>query len=835
MMTRPQCQRPNIWVFATVAATAAVLTLLCFLNYRQIKALSIVKPSDFILNHETLASTAQGRCFETTLLNGAGLGNADHFPPTSCLLAPAFWLSDSVYVTHYLVPVIVLLPVIPIFLLSRQLMKSAFFGFCGAVTYLLLPETHALAINGLWMGMLEIPLLATMVLFFRRGNRGWFSVFALLTMMCREEYLIIVGLFAVTELLTARRRSFLTIPIVLAVCYGSFLWSVTRTISEDRVGTTVWFLKNGALPLGEILADSARLSVRLSPVLLLSLLSPARLLPVMPAYLTAAALVNLTAPEALLSFQPGDPNSHYIMTLFALVVMTSLESAAWLVKRLGLDKTSRRTLLGAVLVLGWCGQIWTSYQRFAALGADFFTPTQVDNALWRRIESVPSGVRLVSNVNVPYLFIDKAELFLRLNQDDFCAQYLVVMDHMFDREFLDNPTSQHELYEGIHIDWDRLGIMVRPNAFGGGALKRIFTPLSPSGLILSASDCGANRFLIAGGLSASRTEFSYYRLAKRWEFARLKQEHSVQGFVTLNSDAILTQDVTLLGEWLLTLVTTLPPAPEALHTNVSILPSATGSIHAVILRPGALNFWVAYDVGPTAGELQTVAGECPITAAVPYHNQLQEAMEVIYACENNLYAYQTLNPDSQLLLSLDQPIVSLAIAPVTADHRPFIVAAENTGRVYLIDRASLEKQVLNPETSSQSYITAIESADVDNDQDEDLLLYDLSTFSVQVWNNNSDGSFTYNQSLLMGPLSRFLKVADLDRDGLLDLVTSKSCFLISASELAAYLRCCRIDAALVDVSNSKLSEWLHQLGWQRTPIAGSLFWYHQPEVSNQEQ
>lgn len=826
MSLKAQKIRERGWLVLTGLISTVAFILLCFLNYRQMEALSIVKPSDFVLNHEILANTAHGRFFENTKLNGVSLGNADHFSLTSCLLVPFFWISDSINLTNYLATLIVILTIIPVYLLVQRLFNSSFWGFIGVVTYLLLPETQIIALNGLWMGMLEIPLLASAALFLRRGNRGWFAFFSILTMMCREEYFIIIGLFAVTEILTTRRQAFITIPIVLAIGYGLLLNFISPTLHDDRAGTVMWFFQNHDFPITGVITDLGYFVSHLSPILLVSLLSPARLIPILPAYLVASALMNISAPVGFIRFSPGDVGSHYLMTLFALMVMTSIESIKWLVRRFQLRRLKYGSALAlAVLAVFWTGQIWDTYQRFSSLGPLFFIPTETDRAIAKSIACQENGIRVVSNVNIPYLFIGKASLFLRVTKDPDNRHFLVVKDDVFNREFLDSAERRHEIYEGSHVDWSRLGIMVRPDAFNNRELKRIYTPFSPCGLLVAKpSDLGLEQ-LVCGGLSPNRTSTHHFSVKKGWEFSRIRNETITDGFITLTSN-LLAHDLRQLDTNLHKLLRQLPKLMEFPRTDILIFAKGPQEpVHALMVKPGARWFWLTQDIlSSTPGLLQAYQALRPVHCAYPYFKEAN-SIEVIYASGKDLYAHGVPNGESLLLTSLDQPVSTLSVAALTSADTPFIIAAERSGLIHLIDRLTLEHHLLHSDLRKQSYFTANTAADVDDDGDQDLLFYDLASFSVQVWKNEDNLVFKLGPSFLMGPLSRFVQVGDIDADGCKDLLTCKSCFLTSPDELDAYLRYCKIDRALVDGRDGTLSGWLEQLGWQRQPISNPFTWY----------
>ncbi|MBN2053983.1 DUF2079 domain-containing protein [bacterium] len=805
----------SVWrIPVAVLAMIAGATLI-HLAGRQVDALSIAKPSDFVYNHELLANTARGEFFKTTMVHGSGIGNADHFSPSLLLLVPFFLVSTSIKLTQYLVVLVLIITIIPVYSLAHRVFGTALAACLAACGFLLLPELHALALNGCWMSIMVIPALAWTITFLYRGNLGGFLAAGTIVMMSREEFFIIVGSFALTELCTSRRKRFIIVPLVMALLYGGVVLNLSGSLGQDRMSTTMWFLSNHPLPVKAMAGHLLHLIGSVSPLLLLALLSPARLIPAAPAWCIAAAFLSTAAPAAALDYMPGNNDSHYLLAVFPILVSAAITGAA----RLG-KLTSRpgaRSLVIVILLSCYGAQALVSIHRIRNLGSDHFSPDAGDRLLWTVDTMLPYGARILSNLPIPYVFQSHAGAFLQAADSADGQEWVELQDHLLDRRMFSSEDPRQFLETG-YFDWNRLGVSYLPLRVGeAGNAAWTFFP-TPIDSFISIHDVSHNTRLL----------FTTCLIPGKIHVTEAKVHHTgALGLVSATRPNL--RDLRLRAR------SPLPVPPAELTRAILSLSAMTGTNN----RASVL--FLADPSGAYTGAAITCTGEGMAEARLLPLDSHQaapiEAASLPLAAFPDSFDVADVDGDGSpdwIIVTGDALVLHLG-SVVSKTRQPGgeiiaarffdtgsttgIAAAGRAGGLHLYRLDSGWELQHCGTVADVGYALDMVCMDMDADGDDDLFVYDLETFSIKYYMQH-EGDFQPIWNRRIAPLARTLALADMDGDGLLDLAAARSAFLYNRYELAACMRACDIDHALVDTSGAGVLErWLRLNGWQERQVA----------------
>jgi uncharacterized membrane protein len=151
-------------------------------------------------------STAHGHPLQMTDLRGDQISRlAAHVDPILVLFAPLWWIWPSPNMLLAVQAVAIGLGAVPVFLLARKHLDSAWVGAGFAIAYLLQPATGWLALNEFHPVALATPLLLFAFWYLDEDRLLPFALFAVAAAACKEEIPLVIAGFGIWYALSHRR------------------------------------------------------------------------------------------------------------------------------------------------------------------------------------------------------------------------------------------------------------------------------------------------------------------------------------------------------------------------------------------------------------------------------------------------------------------------------------------------------------------------------------------------------------------------------------------------------------------------------------------------------
>lgn len=205
---RKQTRAPAIITAAAIALYVATFATMGILQYHA----GNVKYVDTGNFEEMLWRALHGQFLRCTLYGHCFLG--EHVQFIHLLLLPIYVFYPNLQTLMVAQTVALALGALPLYALASEVLKSRWLGCAFAVAYLLYTPVQMLnlegggAYNAFRPETFAVPLLLAAFYFLARGRVVAFSVFAFLTLLCKEELgltLFMLGLYAAW---VHRRRAF---------------------------------------------------------------------------------------------------------------------------------------------------------------------------------------------------------------------------------------------------------------------------------------------------------------------------------------------------------------------------------------------------------------------------------------------------------------------------------------------------------------------------------------------------------------------------------------------------------------------------------------------------
>lgn len=130
----------------------------------------------------------------------------DHFHPVIVLIAPFYWLKSDVRWLFIIQAAVVSAGVFPIFAIARDKLKSNFAGFAFAFSWLFFIGIQHAVRFGFYPETLAITFLAYAIHFIFKNRVGWYFVFVMLTLSCKENISLYIVFLGIWILLFTRQR-----------------------------------------------------------------------------------------------------------------------------------------------------------------------------------------------------------------------------------------------------------------------------------------------------------------------------------------------------------------------------------------------------------------------------------------------------------------------------------------------------------------------------------------------------------------------------------------------------------------------------------------------------
>jgi uncharacterized membrane protein len=340
--------------------------------------------------------------FKDPFLTVRGLGFFEHHVNLiTVLFVPAYWLGAGPQFLSLVQTVWLALGAVPLYLLARDRLRSAWLAAAVAACFLLYPSLQW--IN--WWHFHPDALAITPLLFAwwlanprtgdpSRRRWGWFAAAVVVAMACKEDAALAVAAMGLVLAVRGRRRAGL---LCAAAGAGWFLLATRVVIPAagggdgpfyqelfpgfgDSLGEVAWNMVVHPDRLAELATRPDRLAYYwqvLAPVAFLPLAAPLVLLIGAP-----QTLINVTSGHAL----THDFRYHYTAIVLAAVFLATVEAIGWA----GRTPTVRRGLVTVLVAASLAANLTWSPSPLSRL---------YDNGIWARAEprhaTVRAALRLV--------------------------------------------------------------------------------------------------------------------------------------------------------------------------------------------------------------------------------------------------------------------------------------------------------------------------------------------------------------------------------------------------------------------------------------------------------
>jgi uncharacterized membrane protein len=423
------------WLAPGIVALFIVLYIAVF------SALSVARHDAF----ETLAydlgnydqavwNTIHGRLLRFTNVKGLTIRLAQHVEP---ILLPAslfYLIYSSPKTLLVLQTIIIAIGAWPLYLLSREKLRSEFGGIVFAAAYLLSPALEAANLYDFHAVSLAPTFLLWAFYFLEKKEDLWFIVFSVLAMSCKEEISLLIGMMGLYALLLRKRKKLGTAMIVGAAIWfyvavyvvipwanpqgksqylayykdwGDNPFEIALTMIRQRAWWLI-FNKGNLDYLFRLLLPLAFLPLFYLPILLIALPSLA---------------INLLSGNMLMH---RPEMFHYAGPIVPFAVLAAIWGAGFLVQRLGRRRSegsrSFSYLLPCLVLV--CTLGYHRYRGFSPLSVRFRWPvaTEHHRLAQELIDQIPPTASVSAQLNLNPHVSHREKLYIFPNVED--AEYI---------------------------------------------------------------------------------------------------------------------------------------------------------------------------------------------------------------------------------------------------------------------------------------------------------------------------------------------------------------------------------------------------------------------------
>jgi uncharacterized membrane protein len=431
----PSAGSPNRWL----------LTVLVFANTLLYSALSILRHRhfesgwDLAIFDQAVWLYSRFQAPEVTVrFNQAVNILGDHFHPIIALLAPLFWIADTV--ESLLVGQAFLLAVsaIPVFLFTRRrlgiaaawlfaLSYSVYWGLQTAAEF----EFHEI--------VFAVPLIAFAVYFIDVGNRKAYLACLALLLITKEDMPAMVAFFGLYLLLRHQYKDGLISFSIGVLCFPLFTRILIPYFAGGRpydywtyeaLGSDLWSaLKNMARRPGLVVQSLISPEVKLrtmwllfSPFLFLSLLSPILLL-----------MVPILA-ERFLSSRPmfWDPYYHHNAAIAPLIALAAADGLARIARVIKAERARHAVvILLSLAILSINVYMVTDLPLWRLTSSDYRRLSEKDRDGQAAVSVIPAGVTVAAQVPIASHLTHRRGMYVIYpNMSAPDCEYVIVSNHV---------------------------------------------------------------------------------------------------------------------------------------------------------------------------------------------------------------------------------------------------------------------------------------------------------------------------------------------------------------------------------------------------------------------
>jgi len=116
----------------------------------------------------------------------------DHFRPINFLLVPFYWIYPRIETLLIIQSFFLGIGALPLYLLSRKKLKNEIVALIISCSYLLYVPLEAINLLDFHFNVIAIPLLLFAFYFLENNRYGYFTLFSILGIMCREDIALII-------------------------------------------------------------------------------------------------------------------------------------------------------------------------------------------------------------------------------------------------------------------------------------------------------------------------------------------------------------------------------------------------------------------------------------------------------------------------------------------------------------------------------------------------------------------------------------------------------------------------------------------------------------------
>lgn len=289
---------------------------------------------DLAIHNNALWHTASGRFFYQSI----GERFLDFHPSFFYLfIAPVYRLFPHIFTLFVLGHLALSLSVLPVYGLAKRIFNSDKAAFLFALSFLLSNQVHHFSfVDHNVLISFSILFLLSAFYFFTESNIVYFVIFALLSMMCRDETAFIFAMFSIYAFTMRMRLRWKLIPLALSISYFLIVWGYIMPIlgyngannpyvwnflgeNSRRTSFLKLFFSKGAEHMNKLAASSNFAFFRQllgDPLLLFSILTPEVILIASPIVIAA----QLSSHAAFLSLE----SIHHVAYLIIFIFLASM-------------------------------------------------------------------------------------------------------------------------------------------------------------------------------------------------------------------------------------------------------------------------------------------------------------------------------------------------------------------------------------------------------------------------------------------------------------------------------------------------------------------------------
>ncbi|EKE14593.1 MAG: hypothetical protein ACD_12C00403G0002 [uncultured bacterium] len=450
-----------------------ILVLLILVYITFFSFLSIVRHNslysgyyDLGIMDQTVYNTYKGRILDLT--NPEGLNNfkrmAIHNDIVLALLAPFYNIFSGPETLLVLQTIIVALGAIPIYLLSKLILKSKYLGVILGFVYLMYPPLQRANLFDFHSVMLAVTFLLFMFYFFY-VKKYWLSLaFFVLSIFSKEQIPLTTGVFAFFMALSAyrnndRRKLFFSGVIFFAsiLWFAMSIWLIIPYFRGSQhfalsryktlgVGPTE-IIKNFLIKPGayfNFIFNSVNLNylfLLLSPLAFVSLFSPIYLLMALPEF-----MINFLSTH----WQMRGIDNHYAAVIIPFVFVSSIFGVKALINRKILDikKISILIIIFTLIMSYYKGQL--PYSKDSPLKLFLTRRSEIDSVgIWKN-KLKDENISVSASEHLGAHFSQRKQIF-RFSSSYKYSDYVLILKNDIYYDWLNKKQSIKD-YEKLKAD-----------------------------------------------------------------------------------------------------------------------------------------------------------------------------------------------------------------------------------------------------------------------------------------------------------------------------------------------------------------------------------------------